>query len=594
MRNRYYFKPSRSVFAILTIIAMAPSLFGFDWSDAKKSAISGIISTGLVTTYDTVINSEIRSKDIFQEHLNANNPVQWAKRLNRPVNVDSVLERPEWLAAKRDISKIFGNGYLVKQEGLARQALAIGNKAGAMSNDIKGTVTEKLMDDFFKKDGWESIDGKRGRNGFDGLYVKRNSNGRISDWFAADAKTGNAKLQNTAYGMQLSKQWTKHNLELLVTNAKKEYLNTPTPELRQNINDLENMLKIPGRGSRIFSNKIINENGKTFLQTRIDQVIEINGRIQTTPSKPMLTNMQSETLTPTMNLTREMFYKHAKTEFINNGVPKAKAEAVLGDMRNAFVKGKITSDSDLYGFMQKKLPADKLKEISSNLGFAPHKTNIIGRLTYGTISSGLVASAISVTVDCFSGNLSSDSIKRSLFAAGTGSGLYIAQEGLKRGIETKVAQKALQYALGRSAALQMGKFGIPIFFSAATVVWTAHQWQQGNISTTDMAVYSGSSVASTAIFLFLTCTKAGALLGSAIPGGGTVLGVGIGVIIGIGVASYDYCQASAKLEARRKDDYIRATIDAIARKKDVEEKIALLEQKAISMRIEGWQILNNL
>lgn len=83
---------------------------------------------------------------------------------------------------------------------------------------IKGNICERFMDDFYGKD-WQRIEGERGVNGIDGLYIKRDKDGNIKDVLIVECKYNTSQLKRTQHGMQMSKNWTTNAVENLI----KEY-----------------------------------------------------------------------------------------------------------------------------------------------------------------------------------------------------------------------------------------------------------------------------------------------------------------------------------------------------------------------------------
>ena len=94
-------------------------------------------------------------------------------------------------------------------------------KNEAVKGMFNGDVTENIMHDYFKKSGWSQLEGNVGRNGIDGLYVKR-KNGVISNVLFVESKYNTSKLAKLTDGsQQMSKQWLLKKLDNLIVNSKK-------------------------------------------------------------------------------------------------------------------------------------------------------------------------------------------------------------------------------------------------------------------------------------------------------------------------------------------------------------------------------------
>jgi hypothetical protein len=84
----------------------------------------------------------------------------------------------------------------------------------AQINNKVGAINETLMNKYFKSTGWTKIEGEVGRNGIDGLFIKR-KNGVVSDVIIAESKYNKSGLQHTQHGKQMTNQWILKKLEVL-------------------------------------------------------------------------------------------------------------------------------------------------------------------------------------------------------------------------------------------------------------------------------------------------------------------------------------------------------------------------------------------
>lgn len=82
-------------------------------------------------------------------------------------------------------------------------------------NIIKGKIFEQFMDEYFKNSGWTKIEGEIGRNGIDGLYVRRDKNGELKV-LIVESKYNTSKLSDTQHGKQMSQEWINKKLEDLI------------------------------------------------------------------------------------------------------------------------------------------------------------------------------------------------------------------------------------------------------------------------------------------------------------------------------------------------------------------------------------------
>jgi len=90
------------------------------------------------------------------------------------------------------------------------------NKIDTAIKKINGDTTESLMHKTFKQNGWKQIQGEVGSNGIDGLYVKKNAKGTITDVMFGEAKYNKATLGNSLCGKQMSKQCLNSQIDKLI------------------------------------------------------------------------------------------------------------------------------------------------------------------------------------------------------------------------------------------------------------------------------------------------------------------------------------------------------------------------------------------
>lgn len=86
--------------------------------------------------------------------------------------------------------------------------------SSAQVNQQVGAVTERLMNRYFENSGWTRIEGQIGRQGLDGLYIKRQG-GVVRDVLVAESKYNSSSLQPTSAGLQMSETWVLRKVEEL-------------------------------------------------------------------------------------------------------------------------------------------------------------------------------------------------------------------------------------------------------------------------------------------------------------------------------------------------------------------------------------------
>jgi hypothetical protein len=83
-------------------------------------------------------------------------------------------------------------------------------------NLINGYASECMMDEFFLyQNNWQKIEGERGSNGIDGLYIKNNQE-HITDVLVVESKYNHSRLGSIKKGTikQMSKEWILKKLHI--------------------------------------------------------------------------------------------------------------------------------------------------------------------------------------------------------------------------------------------------------------------------------------------------------------------------------------------------------------------------------------------
>ncbi|MFT3684728.1 MAG: hypothetical protein QM783_07315 [Phycisphaerales bacterium] len=107
-----------------------------------------------------------------------------------------------------DIQAFMHEKYGVQERGDAEKAI---------TRAQKGELAEREAAETMRRAGYTQLESKLARNnGFDGVWVKRNADGEITDIIITESKyssTGTATLTNTkTMGQQMSAQWIDANI----------------------------------------------------------------------------------------------------------------------------------------------------------------------------------------------------------------------------------------------------------------------------------------------------------------------------------------------------------------------------------------------
>ena len=140
----------------------------------------------------------------------------------------------------------------------------------AQINNKVGTINENLMNKYFQSTGWTKIEGEVGRNGIDGLFIKKKK-GVIVDVLIAESKYNKSGLQYTLNGKQMSKQWTLKKIETLQKKYPKD----------KNYNDIQKFVQHDNYRSILWNLKTTDKN----LIVSVKKVHDKNGAISTSSFK---------------------------------------------------------------------------------------------------------------------------------------------------------------------------------------------------------------------------------------------------------------------------------------------------------------------
>ncbi len=87
------------------------------------------------------------------------------------------------------------------------------NLSLAQVNIKVGKINENLMDKYFVSSSWKKIEGEVGRNGIDGLFIKKTKDGIIKDVLVVESKYNKSGLQHTKNGQQMTNEWVMKKIK---------------------------------------------------------------------------------------------------------------------------------------------------------------------------------------------------------------------------------------------------------------------------------------------------------------------------------------------------------------------------------------------
>jgi len=164
-----------------------------------------------------------------------------------------------------NFSNLMTKSSLHKQLAIKYPSLSL-----AQINHKVGAINENLMNKYFQSTGWTKIEGEVGRNGIDGLFIKKKK-GIIVDILIAESKYNKSGLQHTLHGKQMSKQWTLKKIETLQNKYPKD----------KNYNHIQKFVQHDNYRSVLWNLKTTDKN----LIISVKKVHDKNGAISTSSFK---------------------------------------------------------------------------------------------------------------------------------------------------------------------------------------------------------------------------------------------------------------------------------------------------------------------
>ena len=117
---------------------------------------------------------------------------------------------------------------------------------GTSGNLENGAISEHISTTIYKKNGYSQLNAEVGRNGIDGLFVKRDANGKLKEVVFSEVKHGKGKLGTIKGGTikQMSKDWKIIKIDEKIKSLKKlKPLNENNQKLLKELNEIKLMIK---------------------------------------------------------------------------------------------------------------------------------------------------------------------------------------------------------------------------------------------------------------------------------------------------------------------------------------------------------------
>ncbi len=539
--------------------------------------------------------------EIFHRHLGAPNPTRWARNLPGTTNAEKFLAGQAWQNVRRDILRTYGDTagtrqHLEYREHLFRKAIMSNNKAHFRSLNTKGDLAESLMDSYYTRNGWEIVDGKRGRQGFDGLYVRRSKSGRVVDFLIADAKSGHSRLSMTQHGRQLSRRWIRHNLSELIKGAA-----SATPFDAKRLADLEAIAALErqgrGRKPRVFSMKLEQHRGRTVYAIRHTDAL---GHVETATRYDMRRPGRYQ----------RQIYRELREQIARYSPERA--GRIVSRIRADIAAGRITSDSGIYSAIRNEVNDKRLAAaITQKLGDEPPRGTLAQRrgntlltprsrrtnrnaamgmlVLRGLNNGGLTMQALAQTAQDLAADVALDTATEqgSRVLANKGAQYLVAHELRKQGADASqkaISQGAARWTPALGKALGGGTLALTTLYSMGH---NYHEFDAGNMSRNEMLVHVGFNAAGGVASAVLVYAAAGSSAGPV----GTIVGSALGLAAVGGEMLYAHWVAQEKEERMEKEAELLAQWNSRDEQEKKQRRIAELQAEAHAQREAAWKQL---
>lgn len=233
------------------------------------------------------------------------------------------------------------------------------NQSVSTYRTIVGNLTESFMDDYYSLQKWEKIPSKIGSQGIDGLYVKRDSMGRIRQVLVGESKYGSSALSMTKHGKQMSPEWVVQKVRELISKNEKELIQCE----RTLCADLEKLKKLQKDLKTI--NKLVSQESayrRELFRTSFEngylkfQFINLN----TGKQEVRVVSLQNPTTRSDIKVV-DAFFGEIKKCLAEQGLSEIEADNCVKTIRDKVKVGKIQNRAALQKEIISKVYDYKIK-----------------------------------------------------------------------------------------------------------------------------------------------------------------------------------------------------------------------------------------
>ena len=178
---------------------------------SKAGRLSKVTQKSLTLSKTENIQSLVNLA-IKEKKINFMNQCKYIERFKKIDNGDKLLLK----CLKNPTCDLENFSNLMSKSSLhVKIAAKYPNMTLGQINIKVGTINENIMNKYFQSTGWTKIEGEVGRNGIDGLFIKK-KNGVIVEALVVESKYNKSGLQHTQHGQQMTKQWVSKKVDDLI------------------------------------------------------------------------------------------------------------------------------------------------------------------------------------------------------------------------------------------------------------------------------------------------------------------------------------------------------------------------------------------
>jgi len=571
--------------ALLASVTLSSPLAHSD--DSRQLGLfSGIVAGTSVGVYNLTAQRGLKPDEILRKYL-------------PKAPTDGKLSNEQWKTAESGFRRAYGNddtvqAYLRFAEKWEEKKYTI--QSNFATKGVPGKVGEGIMHEIFKSEEggtWQPLEGQRGVQGIDGIYVRKNANGTIKKVLIAESKTGASKLSEG----QMSWKWIEDNIQKLIKRTESEILSADSSGNAQNAARLRQQLKdykqlqqhVANRSPRRILSKMKIEDGHLVIEH-----YKITGEgkdvaISREPITSRQISLKFRPQEPFAGMVHDSYFdqlEKALSAHKKLAITEQDSKSIVAGVKSRFRNGEITNSKQLSTHLkeefakrgvaedtaakaagkivkQENINAEKVAENMAKR--SPHALGWKGLVVSSALSGALITAG---TEYLLTGRVDLRNVgEEAAFAVVISS----ATKVLSRLAVTRASSEGVESAARSAFSSSFGKFAGVGIGTAIVLGTIAYDYHSGQIGFREVEIQSAIGLGAVAV---------GFAAGSFIPVVGNAAGAVVGTAVAVGGALY---YNNYRIEQLRHEAYIIAQADSEYLRKISDDEKTKLENKAAQL-----------